>query len=131
MKFSKKHVAVILILIVFELFLSCKSRTVRPKPESEGWEKCFVCKGFGEIEIYEMETPAIEERNKDDDELYGCCLLMFFSGTEKGEKYEDNIQEQHERGADQSPYFKNKPLEKTMVKCNYCNGTGWLKKGSE
>ena len=107
--------------------ISCKSRTIKPKPEIGKWEKCHICNGYGTIETYKLKEPAIEERDKNADEFYGCCLDIFLSSN-KSDTYNDQIEEQKLEGRYQDPYTKNSGLEKEIVNCNYCSARGWLKK---
>jgi ankyrin repeat protein len=125
----KKYFIIFLIPVSIVLTLSCLSRTVKPKPDNSNWIMCPVCSGYGTVKVRVLED-RIEGRDKKSDECLGSCLGIFASSTDAYYKYDSNIQDQKREGIYQDPYRKpdydTRSYVTKYVKCNFCNGTGWL-----
>ncbi len=115
-----------LLIIILFTFISCSStdvKPIKPKPSGGEWKQCHLCYGTGEMKTHYYGKQSQEERDRDLDEDLGCCLNIFTLFSDKADDYKDNLNEE-----DINSYYSEDLPEEKYVKCNYCNGSGWINK---
>jgi len=118
--------ALIIMLAALLISGSCTVRTVQPRPETGYWRKCPVCKGYGTVVSYHAKELSKKRNGRDDDETLGGCMYFFVPGS-KLDDYNADIENRQNEGTYQDPYNPGKSYKKSVTKCSFCDGTGWIK----
>ncbi len=136
-----------LFLILFYVFISCTSGHVKikPAPQDDGYELCPVCKGTGVMEVYSSRPPRkgldLNEKEKGCADSIGCLSFFGYGLIQQNEKPKDFGFDDSGRIKDERYYMNdhrydavksNEPVDqssvKVKIKCERCNGMGWIKK---
>lgn len=133
----KKILSVILILFILSLSCTTGKVKVKPAPGNGEYEICPVCKGRGRIEVYSSKPPQKNvEMTEKQKRCAECCIfsfqLFFFIGAVANpDKSEDGDKSGTSRFTRDTGTQSKQNVEsssvKKLVKCERCEGLGWIK----
>jgi|GEM_PF-2905635 len=114
-------------LLTLLISLSCTTYKMKKMPSEGLWEKCPRCRGYGVIqESYAKKASKGRDREKDNDR---SCLLCPFVATDQYEKFEEHAEAKQitDQNPKELPYRPQVEIKTKYVKCNLCDGIGWIK----
>lgn len=114
-------------LLLLLISLSCTTYKKKKMPSEGLWEKCPRCRTYGAIkESYTKRSSKGRDKEKDDDR---SCLLCPFMATDQYQNFKEKAEADQitDQNPKQLPYRPLVEIKTKYVKCNLCDGIGWIK----